>query len=301
MRILAARRPALASRAALAAMLSCCAGVSLASCTAATASAPSAVTARPPASPRPAPPPPPAVVVIRHLRLADGDRITVARFTGGVRFVLHCGTQDPGRAACRGLAAGPKITRSERPGLVAAFNGGFKLSAADGGYEQAGRIISPLRPGLASLVIYQSGSAAVGAWQHGVPASGQQVVSVRQNLKLLVDHGRVVSTARDWWLWGATLTGGEFVARSAVGESAHGQLIYVGSMYASPGDLGRALVRAGAVTGMELDINPEWVQLDYAHTPGGRLRHAVTGQYRPGNQYLRGWTRDFVAVLAVSR
>ena len=291
------------SRAAVAVPLACCAGLSLASCTAATASAPAAVSTSKPSAPvrTTPPPPPPAVVVIRHLRLTDGDRITVARFTGGVRFVLHCGTQDPGRAACRGLAAGPKITRSERPRVVAAFNGGFKLSVGDGGYQQVGRVISPLRPGLASLVIYKSGSVAIGAWRHGVPASGQQVVSVRQNLKLLVDHGRVTRTARDWWLWGATLSGGEFIARSAVGVTAHGELIFAGSMYASPGDLGRALVRAGAVAGMELDINPEWVQLDYAHAPGGRLRRAVTGQVRPANQYLTGWTRDFFVVLALSR
>ena len=35
---------------------------------------------------------------------------------------------------------------------------------------------------------------------------------------------------------------------------------------------------------MELDIDPEWVQLDVAH--------------RPGDQYLVGWSRDFFTVVA---
>ena len=49
---------------------------------------------------------------------------------------------------------------------------------------------------------------------------------------------------------------------------------------------------------MELDINPEWVQLDVASHPGGSLRASVPGQYRPADQYLAGWTRDFITVLA---
>jgi hypothetical protein len=56
-------------------------------------------------------------------------------------------------------------------------------------------------------------------------------------------------------------------------------------------------VHAGAVTAMELDINPEWVQLDVASAPGGRLEAAIPGQVRPADQYLTGWTRDFITVL----
>jgi hypothetical protein len=49
---------------------------------------------------------------------------------------------------------------------------------------------------------------------------------------------------------------------------------------------------------MELDINPEWVQLDIARSPGGPLAAAIPGQVRPARQYLAGWTRDFFTVLA---
>jgi hypothetical protein len=51
---------------------------------------------------------------------------------------------------------------------------------------------------------------------------------------------------------------------------------------------------------MELDINPAWVQLDVARKPGGSLRAGVYGQNRPADQFLYGWTRDFVAVLAAT-
>ena len=70
-------------------------------------------------------------------------------------------------------------------------------------------------------------------------------------------------------------------------------------MSATPADLAAALAYDDARIAMELDINPEWVQLDVAGQPGGSLRAAVPGQYRPANQYLVGWTRDFIAVLAI--
>jgi hypothetical protein len=69
-------------------------------------------------------------------------------------------------------------------------------------------------------------------------------------------------------------------------------------MSASPMDMAAALAAKGARIGMELDINPEWVQLDVASRPGGALRTAVPGQNRPADQYIWGWSRDFITVLA---
>jgi len=249
-------------------------------------------------SPPTAQEPRPARVVIRHIVLSDRHLMTVARFTGAVRFVLHCGSSDPG-SSCRGLPGRPRIARASRSRLLAAFNGGFLLSTGAGGYEQAGKVVSPLKRGRASLVIYRSGAASIGAWGYSVPKPGLRVYSVRQNLSLLVRNGHLTAAARGAWVyWGATLGGGELVARSALGENAKGQLIYVASMSASPADLATALVRSGARTAMELDINPEWVQLAYAKKPGRRLHAGITGQARPADQYLVGWIRDFIAVMA---
>jgi hypothetical protein len=230
------------------------------------------------------------------MRMKDGSRVTVAVFSGPVTFVLHDGSEDPGLAAGR-LKAGPAVRGAERSRLLAAFNGGFKLSAGAGGYEQEGHVAAALRRGIASLVIDRSGQARIGVWGHGVPGRGEAVYSVRQNLTPLVLNGKPTPAAADWSVWGATLGGGEFVARSALGQGADGDLEYAASMSASPADLAVALTRAGARVAMELDINPEWVQLDVARRPGGPLRAAIRGQNRPANQFLEGWARDFVTVL----
>ncbi len=161
-------------------------------------------------------------------------------------------------------------------------------------------MITPLRSGLASLVIDRSGQARIGIWGSGVPAPGEAVYSVRQNLPPLVQNGQPVPATVDWAQWGATLGGGEYVARSALAQDASGDLSYAGSMSATPADLAAALARTGARIAMELDINPEWVQLDIASRPGAPLTAAVPGQVRPASQYLTGWTRDFIAVLAAA-
>ena len=120
-------------------------------------------------SPSPRPPAQPRVSISR-VRTRDGALVTVATFLGPVRYVLHDGSADPGPVA--GLRAGPAGTGAERSRLLAAFNGGFRLAAGVGGYMQEGRVLSPLRPGLASLVIDRSGQARIGVWDRGVPAPG---------------------------------------------------------------------------------------------------------------------------------
>jgi hypothetical protein len=88
------------------------------------------------------------------------------------------------------------------------------------------------------------------------------------------------------------------VARSAAGEDARGDIMYAGGMALLPADLAAALLDAGAVNAMQLDINPNWVQLDTAAGPGAPLAAGVPGQNRPADQYQVGWTRDFFAALA---
>jgi hypothetical protein len=240
----------------------------------------------------------PGRVSVSHVRAADGSKITIATFSGSVTYVLHNGSADPGKLLAGQVTAGPKVTGASRARLLAAFNGGFMMKSLAGGYEQEGHVARPLRAGLASLVIDKSGRTRIGVWGSGVPARDEDVYSVRQNLWLLVSGGEHTRQAARWQRWGGTIGNQEYVARSALGQNAAGELMYAASMSTTPADLAQALARAGAVTAMELDINPEWVQLDAARSPGGPLQAEIPGQHRPAGQYLTGWTRDFIAVLA---
>jgi len=230
----------------------------------------------------------------------DGRSIVVTRFHfGQVTFDLHVGSTDPPvDNAAIGPQASPVVSADERTTLLAAFNGGFKTSAGAGGFEVDGQVLVPLVAGEASLVIDTNGFAHIGRWEQDLPYPQEHVASVRQNLALLVADSVISPKISDIGAWGATLGGVAAVARSAAGEDAQGDILYAASMQAVPVDLANALITAGATSAMELDINPEWIQLALAATPGGPLTPGVAGQYRPADQYLVGWTRDFVTVLA---
>ena len=260
-------------------------------------SATSAVRADPAATSRVIPQGPPRITVSR-IRTADGSVVTVAVFSGQVQYVLHNGSEDPGPAYAALVRAGPAVSGTERRHLLAAFNGGFLLRSRAGGYEQEGHVFRALRHGLASLVIDRTGQATIGVWGVDVPAPGEAVYSVRQNLWPLVENGQPTRQAARWWRWGGTIGHAEYVARSALGQDASGDLIYAASMRTNPEDLAVALSRSGARIAMELDINPEWVQLAVTRTAGGSLKAPIPGQVRPPTQYLTGWTRDFITVLA---
>ena len=158
-----------------------------------------------------------AAVDERTVAGADGSQITVVRFHAGqVRFALHVGSQDPpvGQGVI-GPDAGSQVSASERPVLLGAFNGGFKVASGSGGFEVDNLVVRPLVPGLASFVIDTDGSGHVGVWGHDVPAPGEHVLSVRQNLPPLITDGVLSPQITVVGAWGSTFGHLAAVARAA--------------------------------------------------------------------------------------
>ena len=235
--------------------------------------------------------------------------VWVARSAAGVALMsfdqrlvelhLHSGTIDAGAVGWR---YGPSVGGAELARLVAAFNGGFKLSVGAGGFESYGRTAAALRPGLGSIVTYSDGSTDVGSWGPEVPAKAKRVASVRQNLSLLIDHGAIASTVGCVSCWGATLRGVPNPARAALGVTADGRLIWAAGEHLTTADLAAALQSAHVVRAVELDINPEWVAgYLYAHRRGkgplAPLPVLADQQGIPG-QFLAPWSRDFFTISA---
>jgi hypothetical protein len=234
----------------------------------------------------------------RAITTARRAAVTLIRFRAGqVVFALHPGSQDPPHAAASlGATVPPTITTGEKPALLGAFNGGFKVSGHAGGVEILGHVLTPLVVGMASLVIDTDGSAHIGAWGTTVPGPGEAVASVRQNLPPLVSGGQPSPSISSASAWGDPLHENPVTARSALGQDAAGNLIYAASLHALPLDMAGALLDAGVTVAMELDINPEWVQADVAASPGAALAAMVPGQNQSADRYVLGWTRDFVTV-----
>lgn len=212
---------------------------------------------------------------------------------------LHSGTIDAGAS---GWHWGPEVTGAERRGLAAAFNGGFKLSTNPGGFVSYSRIGASLRDGLGSIVTYADRHSDIGSWHLEVPAPNAAVASVRQNLPLLIDHGRPASTLDCQSCWGATLGGVSNPARSALGITAGRRLVWAGGEHLTVAQLADDLLGAGVVRAVELDINPQWVAgYLYGHRRGaGPLVPApvVSGQAGVSGFFLTPYSRDFFTIVA---
>ena len=166
---------------------------------------------------------------------------------------------------------------------MAAFNGGFRLDMAQGGYQSECRTVRPLVEGRATFGVRADGTVDLGMWGRDLqPAT--PYASAFQSLDLIVDGGQDVSgISRDDHLrWGETLGGRVFVWRSGVGIDARGNLVYAAGMLdiVSLADVLRA---AGAVRAMELDINSYWVSFD-TFVPGANGPAAVQTLTEHGTQ-----------------
>jgi hypothetical protein len=218
-----------------------------------------------------------------------------------VKFSLRPGTEDPGTTQNWGVPA--YIPAGQRTGLLATFNGGFKLDAAGGGFYLNGIYHGSLVKGAASVVYYKSGTIKVGEWGRDFTMNSS-IEGVRQNLKLLVDHGQVAADANSDVKsnWGATLSGGYYVWRSGIGIARDGRVVYVYGSALNARDLGLLLQRAGAVEGMQMDINPAWMKFDYYQakgSPGAPTPAPLLPTQQPSPySYYTPSTRDFTAVYA---
>jgi hypothetical protein len=216
-----------------------------------------------------------------------------------VSLHLHSGTIDAGASGWR---YGPAITGPELSRVVVAFNGGFKLDLGSGGFESYGRVGAPLRAGLGSIVTYKSGITDIGSWKGEVPAAGQQVASVRQNLTLLINHGQIAPSTGCIQCWGATIGGEAAPARAALGITANGNLIWAAGEQLTPAALADALLHAHVLRAVELDINPDWVAafLYAHHSVHGRPvpLPVLQGQTNIPGDFLTPWSRDFFTIVA---
>ena len=237
-------------------------------------------------------------VVYRVVRLRA--RTTLLRW--------HVGAGDPNLWAKAPADAGPRIDwpTEGRAGVIAVFNGGFKQAAGGGGAVVDGLTLNPLVKGDMTIVLDRGGHWEMGIWGTvGFPTAGFDPITYRQNLKPLVWAGKptAASASPNWNIWGSPLHYVPAQPRTGLGVDAQGNLIYVASMQpALAHPLAQALVAAGAVRGMELDINPFWPILGAAsapiHHPGGTYAvQLVNAQHSP-NIYDAGWERDFFVALA---
>ncbi len=217
-----------------------------------------------------------------------------------VKFQLRPGAEDPGPGNWK---AQPWLPPGTRTGLLAAFNSGFKLDSSGGGFYLNGSYRGTLVNGVATVVYYRNGTIKIGEWGRDFRMT-PDVAGVRQNLRLIVDHGQIPANVNQDVLgsWGATLGGGYYVWRSGIGITKDGRIIFVYGNGLIVQTLADLLKRAGAVEALQLDINPEWMSYDYyqagRHPADPTPRALLPDQQGSPYRYYSIYSRDFTVVYA---
>jgi Phosphodiester glycosidase len=224
---------------------------------------------------------------------------TILRFDlSHIALHMVAGTSEPGGSVgMPGAGTIPPV--DQRAGvLLAAFNGGFKyLDGAYGMMVNRTVYVSPIADA-ATIAVTSGGRVLMGAWGGSwqLSLSDQRLVSWRQNGSLLIDRGVVNPLAADGGAWGTTVLNDVHTWRSAIGLAPNHTLLYVAGNALSVSTLALVLKEAGAISAMEMDINPFWVRaFFYGRDPA---RHLTMAALRPdmqgaGTDFLGTYSRDF--------
>lgn len=194
------------------------------------------------------------------------------------------------------------VEPSRQPSLFAAFSGGFRLRDSGGGMILGGAVIQPMKNGIATMSIDKNGVPNIGRWGSDIVASAA-LDSARQNLDPIVENGvanpaLLTDPNRTWGFTGPKNK--TAVWRSGAGITADGHLVWVGGPGLTIEALAQTLIRAGAIRGMQLEINQEWVQLNtYSTDSSGKTsgKRLIPGMQHTGQRWLTEDTRDFVAAF----
>ena len=206
------------------------------------------------------------------------------------------GTKQPGNWAWKS-----GVPVAKRRDLVAAFNSGFMFKDVPGGFYSEGRSPRPLVDGQASLVIRSHGPAEIGAWGTEIKMTSD-VIAVRQNLALLVDHGRLDPGLHTGvpGKWAKLRWQLQHTNRSGIGITSTNALVYVSGSNLTAETLGIALVKLGSVRAMELDIHATNPTLNFFYpdatgssVAGSKLTQSMKSS---ATRYLAPDQRDFFAV-----
>lgn len=212
------------------------------------------------------------------------------------QLALYPGLEEPPNGSPRGPA---RVPDSQMHRLLAVFNSGFAHEDGGGGFAVNGVTYEPFYRDAATVIQNRWGKVNIIPWHAGEKAP-KDLMFARQNLALLVDDGKLNPGTSDRLAWGATLGGESQVWRSGIGIDGHGNLLYVAGPQLSIEMLGSALIQAGAVRAMEMDINTFWPTFDYYAKPGAvdGAQLVQTGDHDLGRFVTAQDSRDFFAVLS---
>jgi hypothetical protein len=182
-----------------------------------------------------------------YVTMWDPRQIALHMQAGTVEPVSASGEAGPGV-----IPRAPEIIRR----VVAGFNGGFQAIHGEFGMQADGVLYLPPKPYAASVLEMRDGTTGFGSWpeKSDVP---DEVLSYRQNLTALIDHGEFNPWKREWW--GGTPKGWKdniHTTRSGICLTKEHFVGYFYGVDVSAEVLAQGMLLGHCDYGVHLDMNP---------------------------------------------
>lgn len=228
----------------------------------------------------------------------DPHHASVVAATAWIRSVdvqahLVAGTTMPGGPTWPGSA---QVPPGAVPDLLATFNSGWRIEDISGGVRIGRQTWPALREGQATVVIDSRGRLDVGSWGRDFGDSSDPAAA-RQNLALVVDGGQVATglSSNAHHQWGYRDNQHQFTYRSGLGVDRGGNVVYVAGPGMTLAVLAQAMVDAGIVRGMELDVHSPFPFFAvWSHSAGADSAvKLLPSMGWSSERYLRPDQRDF--------
>jgi hypothetical protein len=221
---------------------------------------------------------------------------------------MEAGVEDPepltGPAGSGRIPRDPAVYRR----VAAAFNGAFKTEHGHYGMMVHKRVLLPPVPGAATILVLSDRRVGFGTWGVDRKLGGMEgiadedIVSFRQNLDPLIDHGQINPTGRSQW--GFTIAGkGVQTERSGVCVTSGGHLVYAWGDDVNAKALALAMKAAGCDYAMHLDMNPYhtgflFTAIDDLSARRYKSQLLTSGMSIQPDRYIQYSPKDFFYVLA---
>lgn len=190
-----------------------------------------------------------------YVTMWDPRQIALHMQAGTVEPLSSTGEAGPGQ-----IPRAPEVMRR----VVAGFNGGFQAMHGEYGMQADGVLYLPPKPYAATVMELRDGTTAFGSWpgpQNGDPKAEMEVpadvLSYRQNLTALLEHGKYNPWGRTWW--GGTPPGWQdniHTTRSGICLTKESFVAYFYGADVSADALARSMIQSRCDYAVHLDMNP---------------------------------------------
>ena len=209
------------------------------------------------------------------------------------------GNKDAENPVCTG-----EMNSNQKKNSMWIFSGGFQYIHGYYGMKYLNNEVLPPREDAATLLFYSDGSYRITKWQESFK-NDRNIYAYRQNEFMLVIDGQITPDINK--MWGLTPKNVDpiYTVRSGLGFTKNNEMVFAFGDSLSADTLAKAMIMAGVINGMHLDMNyfnVHLVNVKRTHRENGELKLWTFNENKTLSFYKNIYTypspRDYFVISA---